>query len=193
MLTRPRTQRGMSLVELLVALVIASLGLLTLVGLQAASLRYTRVSERRAVASLLAGDLMERIRANTAKPADLKDYAFSETFASQESGTLEAPAVTCDTTASNCDMAAMAKFDLYQWRLAVRRLLPQGAVMARVSQDPAKPADANRQWLDLWIAWRDPVMHQAGDVRAAGECPEDLKLVATADDTVRCMTWRVRP
>lgn len=172
------------------ALVIASLGLLTLVALQAASLRYTRVAERRAVGSLLAGDLLERLRANTSAPAQMAGYAYSASFSAQAAQAPPPPTPTCAQAAATCTQAQMAEFDLYQWRQAVRVQLPEGAVLSKFSQDPA---DASRAWLDLWVAWRDPVLHQAAGVavRAAGECPDELQLDSASDATVRCLRWRV--
>lgn len=187
-----RAARGVSLIELLVALVIVSLGLLTLVALQAASLRYTRVAERRAVASLVASDLMERIRANIATPSDLLKYQSITTFASQGDSPPTTVSPACDALASVCDVGQMAAADLDQWRLAARRLLPKGAVLSKFTENTQDP---NQSWLDLWVAWRDPVMVQATgvDVRKSGECPAEFSLATPADDTVRCMTWRVRP
>lgn len=62
--TPPRRMRGMGLVEVLVAVVILSLGLLGLAGLQAASLRASQGSLYRAQATTLASDLAERMRTN---------------------------------------------------------------------------------------------------------------------------------
>ncbi len=189
-LKTPGTQRGMSLIELLVALVIASLGLLTLVGLQAASLRYNRVTERRAVATLLADDLMERIRANTTGAQDLSHYAYVATFSSQATAPA-LPSPSCNIQTATCTLPQLAADDLVRWRLAVPRLLPEGAVLTKVSADPN---DATRQWLDLWIAWRNPVLGASAgvDLRSVNECPTELQLVAPADDTVRCMSWRMQ-
>ena len=180
----------MSLIELLVALVIASLGLLTLVGLQAASLRYTRVTERRAVATLLADDLMERIRANTIGAQDLSYYAYAATFKSQATAP-SLPNPSCNSDTATCSLPELAADDLVRWRLAVLRLLPEGAVLTKVSADPN---DVTRQWLDLWLAWRNPVLGASAgvDLRPAGECPDELKLESPADDTVRCVSWRMQ-
>lgn len=184
MLSRHRA-RGASLIEILVAIVIASLGLLTMVAMQAASLRYTHVSQRRAVATLLAGDLSERALANTVLPGDLALYQFSQSFSAQNPQGPVAPAVLCDDAALACTQAQMAQFDLYRWRQRVRDLLPEGAVLTQWI-----PADKQ---LGLWIAWRDPVLHEvAGQaVRAPGECPAALDLNGNTDTTVRCLSWRV--
>ncbi len=190
-----RSEAGMSLIELLVALVIASLGLLTLVALQAASLRYTRVTERRAVGSLLADDLLERLRANTTSQAGLSGYVVNESFQSQAAAP-PAPATLCNHAVATCTPAQMAAFDLYQWRQSVRRLLPEGAVFTRVTTDPSdpNPTAPTPLWLDVWIAWRDPVLGTTVgvDLRPPDECPAGLQLASQTDDTVRCMRWRVR-
>lgn len=59
-----RHQRGLSLLEVLVAIVILSLGLLGMAGLQAASLRTSQGSFYRAQAAQYADDMAERMRAN---------------------------------------------------------------------------------------------------------------------------------
>lgn len=59
-----REQRGLSLLEVLVAIVILSLGLLGMAGLQAASLRASQGSFYRAQAAQYADDMAERMRAN---------------------------------------------------------------------------------------------------------------------------------
>ncbi|MEW5879563.1 MAG: type IV pilus modification protein PilV [Pseudomonadota bacterium] len=57
-------QRGLSLLEVLVAIVILSLGLLGMAGLQAASLRASQGSFYRAQAAQYVDDMAERMRAN---------------------------------------------------------------------------------------------------------------------------------
>lgn len=59
-----RRQSGLSLLEVLVAIVILSLGLLGMAGLQAAGLRASHSATYRAQAAQLANDMAERIRAN---------------------------------------------------------------------------------------------------------------------------------
>ncbi len=68
----PLDQKGMSLVEILVAIVILSVGLLGLAGLQANSLRASQGSLYRAQAAALAGDLAERMRTNL---GDARNYS----------------------------------------------------------------------------------------------------------------------
>ncbi len=176
----------MALIELLVALVIASLGLLTLAALQAAALRYTQVSQRRALITLMVQDFTERLRANATGAEALSDYVVALSFSEQGRSDPAPPASLCNTAQATCTRKDMAAADLYEWRKRVREMLPEGAVFTRhVSAESA---------LDVWVAWRDPVQHDAPDspVRPAGECPAGLALDATADATVRCLRWRVR-
>ena len=64
--TRRQIQAGFSLIEILVAIVVISLGLLGLAGLQAASLRNNQVAYFRSIASQQAYDMMDRMRVNLA-------------------------------------------------------------------------------------------------------------------------------
>ena len=56
--------RGFSLVEVLVAMFVVAMGILALAGLLQASTRYSKMSELRSTATLLANDIADRIRAN---------------------------------------------------------------------------------------------------------------------------------
>lgn len=61
---RSEHQRGLSLIEVLVAIVILSIGLLGLAGMQASSLRSSQSANYSAQAMTLAEDIIERMRAN---------------------------------------------------------------------------------------------------------------------------------
>ena len=61
-----RTQRGMTLIELLVALLILTVGLLGAAAVQLNALKYTDSSRMTSQASFIAYDMMDRIRANSA-------------------------------------------------------------------------------------------------------------------------------
>ncbi|CAI8947582.1 type IV pilus modification protein PilV [Pseudomonas sp. IT-P4] len=63
---RQRAQEGMTLVEVLVALVILGVGLLGAAAFQLNALKYTDSARMTSQASFIAYDLMDRIRANAA-------------------------------------------------------------------------------------------------------------------------------
>ena len=73
-------QRGVSLIEVLVTIVIISFGLLGVAGLLATGLRNNQSSQWRTQASILAYDMAERMRAN--RPAALDQLYVTSTTAS---------------------------------------------------------------------------------------------------------------
>ncbi len=178
---------GLSLIELLVAILVASVGLLGFVALQASSLRYTHVTQRRVLATMLAEDFTERLRANTVAAGDVQAYEFTEPFAAQVARPVDAAATSCEGPTANCPVVEMAAYDVAEVRRHVRALLrPDGALLAR-----RDPADAEGRTLDLWLAWREgPPLDPDAALRPAGECPAELGV--DADPSVRCLRSRVR-
>lgn len=67
----PPRERGLSLIEVLVAIVVLSVGLLAMAGLQLTGLRASQGAGLRAQAATLASDMAERMRANL---ADASNY-----------------------------------------------------------------------------------------------------------------------
>ena len=94
---------GFSLLEVLVAVAIMSIGLLGLTSLQLVSMQHNRDALYRARAQLLAEDMLERIRANP-----------TAAYASQTpSGN------STDCTARTCRPAELAAYDLAQWHCGI--------------------------------------------------------------------------
>lgn len=171
---------GSSLLEVLVSIVIASIGLLGLAGINAAAVRYGKLSQYRAIATLLVGDITERMRANNVGGSAALDYQFTTDYATQQAA-IAAVVPACDAVASACvTTAQMAAADIVAWRQSVRSSLPGGSVRLVVATGA----------FDLWIAWTD-----AGNEHiltgGALECPAAFGLTA-ADSNVRCMYFRVQ-
>lgn len=110
------TQRGFSLIEVLVSLVVTSIGLLGLAGLQASGLRNNTTAYIRTIATQQAYDITDRMRANRAG-IDAGDYD-SITAAVGDPG--------CGAEGSACTPAQMAAYDAYIWNSANAALLPNG-------------------------------------------------------------------
>lgn len=104
-----RLSAGVSLVEVLVALVVLSVGMLGIAALYVESLRSGRSALSRSQAVVLAADMGDRIRANPAGGAN-----YSKTVDAQ--GALSAGCAQGGTT---CDSAAMAAHDIAIWYSAV--------------------------------------------------------------------------
>lgn len=181
---RMKFQRGTSLIEVLVSIVIASIGLLGLAGINAASVKYSKMSQYRSTATQLVNDISERIRANNTSGGVLASYVLRTTFSAQ--ATLpSAPTPACTAVSDSCTAAQMAAADLQQWRATVRSRLPEGAVSLR--------SDAGTVGaFDLWIAWRDPSLANSDEAPRVGaqECSSDLDV--DADASVRCLYFRVQ-
>lgn len=173
-----RKLSGVSLIEVLVSIVIASIGLLALAGVNASSVRYTKMSQYRGTATQLANDIGERMRANK---TGLANYALQTTFAAQ-AALPGAAATLCNAYPGTCTAAQIAAYDLQTWQVLVRDQLPEGSVFV-VYQNVQSAAD-------VWIAWRDPAVASADDApTAASECPGGLTVAA--DPSVRCSYFRI--
>ncbi|HZE18056.1 MAG TPA: type IV pilus modification protein PilV, partial [Mycobacterium sp.] len=75
-----RQQAGVGLMEVLITVLVLSIGLLGLAGLQATGLRNNHGSLLRTQATMLAADMADRIRAN---PAGLANYNGIDSTANQ--------------------------------------------------------------------------------------------------------------
>jgi len=181
--------KGFMLIEVLVSIALSAVALLALASLNAAALRYTKMSQYRAVATQLANDIGERMRANKGSAAaegavaegfGAGDYDYVTSFAGQ-AATLSAPGPRCHTALSVCSTRELADLDLAQWRFQARSLLPEGSVFV-LRQTTSVAAD-------VWIAWRDPLVASRDEAPArAKECPSGM---AVSDLSIRCRYFRV--
>lgn len=105
LLTFAPKQRGMTLIEVLVTLLLISVGLLGVAALQLTSLRSNQTAYVRSQASTLAGDILDRMRAN-------------------QQGVL-AGEYTSDTALNGLGTAGTtARLDLTAWQAAIDAALP---------------------------------------------------------------------
>lgn len=116
-LARFKTREGgMSLIEVMVAVLVLAIGLLGLAMLQTAGLRLTTDSYGRSQATYLAYDIIERMRANqagfTAGRYDIAN-ATAAVNAINAYQTCKASTCSCDTNA--CSSTTLAQYDLGRW------------------------------------------------------------------------------
>ncbi|MEX2164106.1 MAG: type IV pilus modification protein PilV [Sulfuricaulis sp.] len=135
--------RGFSLIEVLVALLVLSIGLLGLAALQTTSLQYNTGSYFRTQATFLAYDIIDRMRANTAAVVDSDNNGYD-----QPTTTNVIPPVNCDTT--NCTSAQLALYDVRKWYDRIVAVLPQDAT----TTPPTIQIDANRR-VTIRINWQE--------------------------------------
>lgn len=187
-----RKLRGVSLLEVLISILLSAIGLLALAGANVASIRYSKLSQYRGTATVLALDLGERIRANK---AGLPSYNYEINFAAQAAAI--APDTTCETyVPAACTPAALASYDLNTWRRIVRAHLPSGSVFVRVVDALGNTGCVGVGCVaaDVWLVWQDPAVaapdENSTDSRnAALECPNGLTL--GGDKSIRCGFFRI--
>jgi type IV pilus assembly protein PilV len=172
-------QRGITLIESLVAIVIAALGILGILGVQMRTLTDTQTAVRRAQAIRLIEDLSERMKVSPNALLNIKDY---ESGYSEKGSDLTA--TTCDITA--CTPAQQAKYDLKQWKTTVQQTLPGG--QASVFLAPGETADPNRRQLGVIIAWRENEREgtKTDDIDASKVRASDGTFTAGTDTTNAC-------
>jgi type IV pilus assembly protein PilV len=110
-----RRVSGFTLVEVLVSLLVLSIGLLGLASLQATGLRYSGNTGQRNQAIILAQDMMERMRSNT-------DGLVGNNY--EVSTTLTGTVPGC--SGANCSATNMATYDVMSWQSMLAATLPSG-------------------------------------------------------------------
>jgi len=133
-----KKERGVTLVEILVALVVLSMGLLGAAALLLDSLRGHAAALRRVAASNLVRDMADRIRAN---PRGGSYY---------QSPTPSAPG--CDS--SGCDAMQLALSDLLYFETAAHALFPRASAEALVEFAPATGPATPARYL-ITLRWSD--------------------------------------
>lgn len=111
---RQSSQLGVSLIEVLVALLVLAVGLLGVLVMQARGLQFNQNGFYQSQAMFMAEDIVERMRANQVA---VDDYAIDFGDAGTPGSGF------CDTTCTTDDMAAS---DLLQWKTDLSDVLPAG-------------------------------------------------------------------
>lgn len=144
-LTSDNSQRGVSLIEVLVALLVLAVGVLGFAGLQMTSLNQSAAANHRVAAVLIAQDTIERMELN---PAERDTYLGAAWEASSLGGS---PSSTCIDSA--CTPDGIVNWDIAQLTWQAANQLPAGRVAASectfnnrltcvvVSWDEQLPAD----------------------------------------------------
>jgi len=124
-----RKSSGFGIVEVLVALVVLSLGLLSIAGLQLISIRSVHSSFVRGQAVLSAYAIADRMRANRLAVRDINGNAIGF-YNSADGATYQAATDNSCTEdagpASTCTTAEMTAHDLFEWDQALAARLPNG-------------------------------------------------------------------
>lgn len=120
--------QGFTLLEVLIAVIVLSIGILGVAGLQVFALRANQVSYQRSQAVVLAADISDRMRVNRAA-------ASAGLYRLDPDDPPPAPTAAACVTAS-CSSAAMAARDLSVWYQRVTETLPGGTARIDCSDTP---------------------------------------------------------
>ena len=137
-----RKLQGFSLVEVLIALIIMSVGMLGIAGLYVQSMQAGRTSMLRHHAVTLAGDIADRIRAN---PTAGAAYA----AATGTNNNCVAPQT------ATCSAAQMAANDIFIWQAQAASFLPVFADASSQVQITHNAA-TNPQTYTIVVRWDEP-------------------------------------
>jgi len=133
--TRIRKVGGFTLVEVLIALVIMSVGMLGIAGLYVHSMQAGRTSVFRHHAVTLAGDIADRIRAN---PRAAASYGLAGTNNNCVNGGID------------CTLAEMAANDIFLWDQQAADTLPTGTVAVVFNNGVVPPT------YQITVSWIEP-------------------------------------
>jgi type IV pilus assembly protein PilV len=131
----PQRQRGFSLVEVLIALVIMSVGMLGIAGLYVQSMQAGRTSMFRHHAVTLAGDVADRIRANPTAGAVYMGGGM-------DGG--------CVAQGVDCSEPDMATHDIFLWAQQATDTLPNGQVQITFDGAVTPPT------YEIEVSWDEP-------------------------------------
>lgn len=109
---KPLTSSGFTLLEVMITLLILSIGLLGLAALQSTGLKYNLSAYQRTQATVMANNILDRMRANKTR-ANAGDY----------SGT---PQSHPDCATTTCTPPQIAGYDVDEWQSILSAVLPGG-------------------------------------------------------------------
>lgn len=195
-------QRGATLIEVLITMLVVAVGLLGAAGLQLASTRYQQTSILRSQALLQAEFIIEKMRVNN---ANLTAANLATAQASPQTAYLAAdeypaalalpadPACGLNTQPA-CTAGQAAQRDLRDWKLSLARDLPGGrGSIFPVAVGAATEANARRvvvMWREKAEAETNNIANQAADEEDDPSCPGTA---ATRIRGVRCLNLWITP
>jgi type IV pilus assembly protein PilV len=162
--TRRSAQAGYSLLEVLVAILLVSVGLLGMAGLSAATFSYNKSAQIRLIGLALVNDYADRARVNI-YGFDLNEYAIADDATAPTS----APTATADASEVDEKTAAkaVAADDKNQFMYMVSQRLPSGKAVVETTRS------VKERSMDVYLMWKEPQAASGDTLLTAvqGNCP----------------------
>jgi type IV pilus assembly protein PilV len=148
---------GFTLLEVLIALLILSMGLLGLAALQGNALKFNQSGYQRSQATLLAYDMLDRMRVNRTTAMTTTSY--------QIGSLTNSPPAASNCASVTCNGTQLATYDKAQWITSVFTQLPngQGAVTYQ-DAGSTRIYTIEIRWTD--VEWDDTQNAKEGLVRS---------------------------
>ncbi len=154
--TRLNLYKGATLIEVMVALVIVAVGLLGLAGLQATGLNNNGNAEKRTQATIVANDMIERVRAN---PVGVSTGSYDAVDFGVIDCTVQPVPYCQDTnssTAASCLPAEIALFDSFIAKCETVGRMPSGTINVQCTDNiGAAQACAGTPFRTVTVTWQN--------------------------------------
>jgi type IV pilus assembly protein PilV len=171
-------QSGFSLIEIMISMLVISIGVLGMAGMQITAKRAGFEAVQRTSATSLATDLIERMRSN---PAALSSYV---TTGIGGGAIVTEPTPDCSDDGTNgCSAQELAAHDLWEWEQAVdgaaeSRLVGTNTIAVGGLFDPTACVAVNGGAVTISIAWEG---YQSLSNPSSHACGSGLGKYGTAD------------
>ena len=147
---RPRHDRGFTLLEVMVALLVMSIGLLGIAKMMVLSARANDSAYMRSQATALAYTILDAMRANR-----------SSAIAQGYDTSVVVPAAQVCTVASPCTSGQTAQNDTFLWNQSLAAELPNGTGNVTTLTAPDTATGANNVTATVTVTWADKVAEQS--------------------------------
>ena len=159
-------EKGATMIEVLIAMVIVSTSMLAIALYGLVGLQENQTAYIRSQANLLAYDIADRIRGNVSYAIE-NDGNYS--MSTDDAGTIPG-AVNCATAAAGCDPADLAAQDIREWAenfVDVAGVGADGAAYEAVIPDGVGDIDVDDQDVVITIVWNDTNWNTANGANRA--------------------------
>ncbi|MES2205722.1 MAG: type IV pilus modification protein PilV [Pseudomonadota bacterium] len=184
---------GFTLIEVLVAMLITSFGLLGIAGLVVTSLRYNQTAWQRSVATQLATDMMDRMRANSFAVVNDTGAIQSDYMKSSVNVASTAPSVYCTSFNAinnpSCTPTQIAASDLYDWKKSITSQLPGGQGLIQWASGASRQIQITLTWKEAGKSdqsWGSTMESMVSSTTGFNTCPTNGTAGLVIDSTVRC-------